>query len=242
MPARLSDYCCETSSSDCSERARKTAMQPLVPAKDVLVGSVVAGTPPVQESGLLLAHPIGTKTLWAFSSAATECAVVDVDADGSSLLVSASMEPSIGSSLPCRQVVASREEVVPGSLVEPHLVTAADRNSGDDSTVECGARAGDVDDDGLGQNIRSPCRMTRCNRAAPGDAVRVSRPAGVAVLHQEGIGDLHRSPDRSRKPRPPSVSRVVADLRDRDVEQAGLRRPLRLFDPVLGVDPGMHAL
>ena len=40
--------------------------------------------------------PTGTKTKLEFLSAAIECDVVEDGADGSSLLVTASMEPTIG--------------------------------------------------------------------------------------------------------------------------------------------------
>ena len=121
-------------------------------------------------------NPIGT-TLWEFLSAATKCPVVEVRAEGSTLLVVASMA---WSDLARHQVGASPGEVVLGPRIIPDLVRAADRNGGDDSAIEGEIGAGNVDDDGLGhldqrwiRGGSSAVGMLRRNQAAPGGAARV---------------------------------------------------------------------
>jgi hypothetical protein len=110
-------------------------------------------------------NPIGTKTLWEFLSAATKCPVVEVRAEGSTLLVVASMA---WSDLARHQVGASPEEVVHGPRIILDLVRAADRNGGDDSAIEGQIGAGNVDDDGLGHLDQRWIRGVVCGgNAAP---------------------------------------------------------------------------
>ena len=119
-------------------------MQPFV--GHGLVGSVPAGL-------LGGTNPIGTKTKWEFWSAATECAVVDVGAEGSSLLARGVDGPEYGIRLAIFQIVPTSQEVVPRAPVEPDLVIAADRNPGDHRVIDVGTGVGDVDDQRLSLQI-----------------------------------------------------------------------------------------
>ena len=147
-------------------------------------------------------NPIGT-TLWEFLSAATKCPVVEVRAEGSTLLVVASMA---WSDLARHQVGASPGEVVLGPRIIPDLVRAADRNGGDDSAIEGEIGVGNVDDDGLGHLdqrwIRGGRLRWKCCAATKQRLV--ARPecqtVGPEVLHQEGTGDRVRRGSMTETP------------------------------------------
>ena len=149
------------------------------------------------------------------------------------------------SELVFRQIVVSRQEIVPRSRIIPDLVGATDSNDADDSTIEAEVVAGEVDDEGPGRLLQirvRGCRLKReCCVATEQRLVAWSEceTGGRAVRHQEGIGDLVRLRINDGNP---ALRRVFPDLRNRDVEQACLRRPLWLFDPILSVDRGMYAL
>ena len=130
------------------------------------------------------------------------------------MLVTASMEPSIGSGLAVAQIAVGREEIVPGPAVKPDLVVAADRNGGDNSTVKLAAVAGDVDNDGLGLVVE--CGTATDQRLVAWPECKAGR---AAVPHQEGVRNLLRARINDGNP---AYRRVAPDLRNRHVEQAGI--------------------